>query len=107
MSNQLTSQEWQELADLCQPTAENLRRIAKAYAQRIGNDFLAKDAFTVADKLQDAANAFGRAAVDRKRREDAEAKLRKDIADLAGYNPADSGVAGTVEAIIRRVRGES
>lgn len=92
------------MADLCQPTAENLRRIAKAYQQHVGTrDLLAKEAHGVADRLPDAANAFGRAAANRKRREDAEAKLRDDVRSMAkaGEGHVD------VEAIIRRVRGES
>ena len=97
----LTSEEYRELADLCEVTAENLRRITEATKEFWLNE---KKCFAdAADQLYpDAANRFGALAINAKHREDAERQLRADIRAMAkaGEGHVD------VDAIIRRVREE-
>lgn len=99
----MTSEEYRELAELCKETADNLLRINEATKGLWLNN---KKCFTdAADRLYpDVANRFAELAIYAQRHEDAERQLREDIKTLIYVAPSESGVAGTVDAIIRRVR---
>lgn len=104
MVTDMTSEQYRELADLCEPTAENLRRIAKAYRDNISPKAPGPGAASeVADWLTlGAANVFTQRAIDTQRREDAERQLREDIAEIMPGEVDDNAV----DAVIRLVRGE-
>lgn len=97
----MTSEQYRELAKLCKETADNLLQINEA--TKGDKD---KKCFTdAADQLYpDAANRFAKLAVYAQRNEDAERRLREDIAEVMNVPLSESGVPGTVDAIIRRVR---
>lgn len=110
MSDKPKSEELQELADLCAPTAEALKRIAGYYRTGVSSsNNNVRQAFEVAQWLHpDAANAFARNASSARVSEAAEKELRREIAGHIGsIDGVDAVPAEVVERIVSRVRNRN
>lgn len=99
----MTSEQYRKLADLCDPTAENIRTIAEVFRTVASPDELAEGLPDIHDMTQwlgySAKGRFLDQQASLARSEDAERQLREDIMDLMKVDPA-----GRIDAIIRRVR---
>lgn len=94
----MTSEQYRELANLCRTTQKDLARIGREVPWGEAENLAKGTGFDVAMRFLRAK------AQEAEKREDAERQLREDIAGLMNVPLSESGVPGTVDAIIRRVR---